>query len=177
MKIIGVDVDDVTANLNEWWLYCYNRDHNDNLTESDIKSWDMGSYTKIGDGIYDYLKYPSLYDGVTPVENAIWGIEELRRAGYRIVFITASTPEQSGRKYQWLKFYNLLPEAKDYIEAIDKSIIKVDYLIDDRPKNVIETCGQGLIFTREWNKDLKGYHRLNDWVDVVRYFKIKEGIF
>ena len=78
MSTIIVDVDDVTANLVNWWLECYNFDHKDNIKEEHIKSWDIASYTKIGKKMYDYLKDPSLYDGIIPVKNAAWGLRRLR---------------------------------------------------------------------------------------------------
>jgi 5'(3')-deoxyribonucleotidase len=168
--IIGIDVDDVIANLMSRWLEYYNFDHEDNLKEQDIKSWAISKYTKIGDSIYDYLKLPSLYDDIHPVSNSVWGISCLRKMSFKIVFITASTPEQSGRKYKWLCDYSIIEHRKEYIEALDKSLVKVDYLIDDNPENVVNASGQGIVFTKEWNKTLAGYPRMNNWSDIVSYF-------
>ena len=91
--------------------------------------------------------------------------------GYRTIFITASTPEQSGVKYEWLVKYGLISTRKDYFEALDKSLIVCDYLIDDNPENVINAYGQGIVFTIEWNKNLVGYPRVNNWEEVVKYFQ------
>lgn len=168
--IIGVDVDDVIANLVPRWLEYYNFDHDDNLKEEDIKSWAISRYTKIGDKIYDYLKLPSLYDDIIPIAGSIFGVSQLRKMGFNIVFVTAATPEQSGRKYKWLCDYGMIKHRKEYVEALDKSIIKTDYLIDDNPEHVINASGQGVIFTKEWNKMLMGYPRMNSWEDVVEYF-------
>ena len=57
MYTIAIDVDDVTADLVSVWLDKYNLDHNNSLSEKDIKTWDIGSHTKIGDKMYEYLKY------------------------------------------------------------------------------------------------------------------------
>lgn len=170
-KIILVDFDDVTGDLMTAWLGLYNRDHDDCVIESDIKSWAIANYVKCGEGIYDYLKYPSLYDNVFPIVGAENGINYLRDLGFRIVFITASTPEQAGRKYTWLGDYGLIDSRKNYVEALDKSIILGDYLIDDNPENVINAYGQGIVYTKEWNKSLGGYVRMNDWSDITNYFR------
>ena len=176
MSTIIVDVDDVTANLVNWWLECYNFDHEDNIKEEDIKSWDIGSYTKIGKKMYDYLKDPSLYDGIIPVKNAAWGLRRLRGGGHRVVFVTASTHEQSGRKYKWLQEWDLIDSRSNYVEALDKTLIKADYIIDDNPENIISATCQPIVFTREWNKYLGNiYPRVNNWEEVVSYFsKVKE---
>jgi len=169
-KIIGVDFDDVIGNLVSTWLDNYNRDNDDNLSEKDIKSWDIGLYTKIGKEIYDYLKHPSLYDDVKPVLNSFFGVSSLINMGYRVVFITASTTEQSGRKYTWLSENGYINSKSDYYEAVDKSLIATDYLIDDNPENVINAYGQGVVYTREWNKSLIGYPRVNNWMEVINFF-------
>ena len=176
MITLGIDVDDTVGGLVSQWLQLYNFDHNDNLQEKDIKSWAIGQYTKIGDKIYDYLKDPSLYDFVMPVENVSWGLRTLRRFGFRVIFITASTPEQSGRKYRWLQEWDLIDSRKNYVEALDKTLIKCDYLVDDNPDNIINATCQGVVFTREWNKYLGNiYPRVNNWEEVVSYFsKVKE---
>lgn len=171
MSTIIVDVDDVTVNLVSWWLECYNFDHKDNLKETDIKSWDIASYTKIGKKMYDYLSDPSLYDGVTVVKDAPWGIRKLRQMGHRVVFVTASTPEQSGRKYKLLQEYDLIDSRKNYVEALDKNLIKADFIIDDSPDNIIQAVCQPIVFTREWNKYLGDiYPRVNNWTEIVLYF-------
>jgi len=168
--IIGVDFDDVVGKLVSEWLDKYNQDNNDNLLEEDILTWDIGSYTKIGKKMYDYLKYPSLYDNVQPVLNSFLGVHTLRNMGYRVVFITASTTEQSGRKYIWLSENGYIRDKSDYYEAVDKSLIAADYLIDDNPKNVINAFGQGIVFTKPWNISLIGYQRVNNWLEIIDYF-------
>lgn len=170
--VIGVDFDDVTGEMVREWLNKYNNDNDDNITEADIKTWDIGSHTKIGKKMYDYLKDPSLYDTVQPVENVSWGLAKLRKMNYRVVFITASTPEHAGRKYKWLQEWDLIDSRNNYIEALDKTLIRCDYLIDDSPDNIINSTCQPIVFTREWNKYLGDiYPRVNDWVEIVSYFE------
>lgn len=169
MHTIAIDVDDVTADLVSAWLDRYNLDHNDSLSEKDIKTWDIGSHTKIGDKMYEYLT-PDLYDLISPIFNSLWGIGKLREMGNKVIFVTSFLPSLAGRKYHWLKFYGFLESQKDYIEAKDKSLIRCDYLIDDSPDNIINSYGIPIVFTREWNKQLWTYDRVDNWVDIVSYF-------
>jgi len=170
MKVIGIDVDDVTVGLVSAWLQKYNVDHNDFLREEDIKTWDIGSYTKIGHKMYDYLKDPYLYAKVQPVEGSWIGVQTLRNMGYRIIFITSSSIEQSGVKYNLLFNTGFVNRREDYFEATDKSLIKCDYLVDDRIENVENAHGQGIIYTRAWNTSLQGYPRVNNWIEIIDYF-------
>jgi 5'(3')-deoxyribonucleotidase len=175
-KIVGIDVDDTIAKLVSRWLQYYNFDHNDVLQESDIKDWNIGDYTKIGSKMYDYLKLPNLYDDILPEKNSFFGVSTLRNMGYRVIFVTASTPEQTNAKYIWLQKHGLITKREDYFEALDKSLIACDYLVDDRPENVIKAYGKGVIYTKEWNKYLTGYPRVNNWIEVVDFFsKQKNG--
>lgn len=175
-QVIALDVDDVVLNLVDAWLHQYNCDHNDFLSESDIKTWDIGSYTKIGHRMYDYLKDPLLYGKVFPVNNSWVGIQVLRNMGYRVIFVTSSTIEQSGVKYNLLYNGGFLNRREDYFEATDKSLIKCDYLVDDKVENVTNAYKTGVVYTREWNKTLRGHPRVNNWMEVVDFFsKQKDG--
>src|SRR5258706_7253013 len=169
-EIIACDIDDVLADLMSVWLTKYNLEFSDSLSESDIKTWNISPYTKIGLQMFDYLKDPSIYDKVQPVENSLWGIEKLRLLDYRIIFVTAFNAGLAGRKYQWLKEYNFDVKREDYFECVDKSLIASQYLIDDKIENVENAYGQGIIFHRRWNKDVQCYPRVKDWLDVVNYF-------
>lgn len=172
-KIIAVDVDDVVADLISEWLRYYNNDYNDNVTVDDIKSWNIHEYVKCGIKIYDYLDKPRLYDTVIPVENSIWGVNTLREMSYRVVFVTSTNINQNGQKLMWLQKYTFLPNQvkfeRDYVEAVDKSLVYCDYLIDDKPDNIINSRGKGLLFTRPHNQDSK-LLRVENWYDVIKFF-------
>ena len=170
-RIIGLDVDDVIANLVETWIDIYNTDFNDSLKREDITSWNISEHVKCGDRIYDYLKERSLYDRVMPISGSNWGVRNLRKMGFNIVFITNSTPEQSGRKYFWLKDFGFILNKSEYFEAADKSLIACDWLIDDNPTNIANAYGKGIVYHQPWNKGLdKHYTRVFNWEDIVRYF-------
>lgn len=174
-KIIAVDVDGVVANIHSPWLERYNRDYDDNLTAKDIKSWGISEYVKVacGEEIYSYLSDPTLYDDVTPVLDALYGVNLLRKMDYRVVFVTDASVHP-GQKMRWLQDWGFLSDVKDYYEARDKSLIASDYLIDDRIFNVQNAHGRGIIFAQEWNKYLLGYPRLFDWAFTYHLFGERE---
>jgi 5'(3')-deoxyribonucleotidase len=171
-KTIAVDVDGTIADLEKNWLAWYNRDYNDNVEF--FTEWDTHKLVKseCGFKMYDYLKDPHLYDDVLPIDGAILAIEKLKSLGYRIIYPTTSPIESFGRKYQWLLNYGLITTIKDYIEVNDKSLIRADILVDDRPKNLDDFTGKKILFAQRWNeleKDNPTYLYASSWNDVLDY--------
>jgi len=174
-KIIGLDVDDVVADLLTTWLRLYNIDYKDNLTTEDILDWDMLPYVKeeCGKRIYDYIGDPSIYDYVRPIHGAVNGVYELRAMGFRVIFVTSTPKGCEGRKLDWLNYWGFGVDKDSYYEATDKSLIACDFLVDDRPLNVENAFGTGIIFdaphNRNWDLD-RNYPRVYNWENVLTYF-------
>jgi 5'-nucleotidase len=175
MDIFAVDVDSVVAELGDVWLGRYNKDYNDHLTSKDIRSWDTHLYVKpeCGKKIYEYLEDPTLYDEVLPVIGSQDGIKFIKQF-CRVVYVTSSTVGASGAKYRWLRRYGFITNLDDYMECKDKSLIRTDYLLDDRFENVVSFHGFGILFNRPWNRGSKYFYsaRLKDWNDIYEARKI-----
>ena len=171
MKIYAVDVDGVVANNHYEWINLYNHDYHDNFTLDRWTSWNIHEFVKpeCGMKIYDYLKDRHFYENVRPEPYSMDGITYLRRYG-RVVFVTSSTPEQMGLKYQWLLKHKYLDNTGDYIECSDKSLVRADYLIDDKPQNIFDFDGTGVIFTQPWNKSIGFKYRISNWFNFVYSF-------
>jgi 5'(3')-deoxyribonucleotidase len=171
--IIFVDVDEVCAEMHIVWLKRYNLDYDDNVQPSDIKSWMIHQYVKpeCGYKFYDYLKDPSLYDEVMPVEGAQEGVESLREMGYRIFFPTSTPVEASGRKFYWLKEWGFIKNEREYIELRDKSVLYGRYMLDDNYDNIKEFVGYGWLYTRPWNDTINWYHRTDNWKNFIEVMK------
>ena len=182
--IIGVDVDSVLADLDRVWLAWYNRDYNDNFTREQIKRWDFHLDLKPECGLkmYDYLKDYTLYDEVPVIEGALDGVLTLRNLGHRVVFITTTPIECSGRKYLWLKEHGFFNGSTyknggdfiDYIEASDKSLVRTDMLIDDNLHTIKAYPWMGVLFDQPWNQDLDWSYRVFGWKDFLEKFSMLE---
>ncbi len=173
MKTIALDIDEPVANLIDAWLKVYNGDYNDRLEKQDISDWDLSKFTcvKCGKKIYDYLKDPHLYDNVYPTPMAEAGVRSLRKMGYRIIYVTASTVEQSGRKFKWLKDYKFIEKQDDYVEMTDKSLLKADVLFDDGIHNIQGFSGVGVLMTKTWNKNFDYSIRASNWYQFLNLIK------
>lgn len=173
MKSISVDIDDVVADLTEVWLDRYNKDWADNLTAEKITDWDINGFAKkeCGEKIFGYIYLQNIYDDVKPIKGALDGVKELQKMGYRIFYATSSEIEVAGRKYQWLKDNGFNPSLKDYMEVRDKSLIRADFLIDDRYDNVKIFFGTGILYTSPWNKSFTWNNRVKNWSEIIAYFE------
>ena len=177
--IIGVDCDDVVISLVPTWLEFYNKDYDDNLTQDKITDWDVSLFVKpeCGKKIFNYvhdLDKLNIYDHCPEVDRALWGINTLRKFGHRVVFISAGNFFNS--KENWLMEHGFLDKREDFIQAFDKSLVAVDYLIDDGFHNIsnLSKGAKGILFNRPWNAkhEFNGY-RFDDWAEIVFHFLIE----
>jgi 5'-nucleotidase len=168
--LVLVDVDSTVAELLPVWVAHYNKDYNDTLDWRSIDKWAIHEFVKpeCGTKIYDYLQLPELYDTVQPVEGSLEGVDRIRAAGHRVVFVTAGVYPA---KYRWLIRNGYLPSGlegeKDFIICTDKNLINGDVLIDDAFHNIDTFDGWGIMLTAEYNKEFDVVHRANGWKDIA----------
>ncbi len=153
--IIGVDVDDVVADLLGPWLARYNARFNDSVKLEDVIEWDVTKFVKpeCGQKIFELID-PSVYEEVSPLPGALETVTELRKLG-RVVFITAGNADA---KQRWLVKHGFLngdrASLHDYVSCTDKALINADVLIDDHVKNIEAFPGHALLVTRFHNAQL-----------------------
>jgi 5'(3')-deoxyribonucleotidase len=168
---ILIDIDDTVASLIPVWLNFYNKDNDDNLTEDKILNWDIGSFSKIGNRFYDYIKDPNLnlYDYIKPIYGALKGVGLMRSLGHCITFVTAY--DYYNRKYYWLEKHRFLSNVDEYICTHAKYKIKGDLMIDDNFDNVSMFDGKAWLINRPWNKNFEFENRVENWKDIIKRIK------
>jgi 5'(3')-deoxyribonucleotidase len=134
---IAIDVDDTVSELVPNWLRIYNKDFNDNLKKEDIVDWNISQFVKpeAKGMIYNYIRKPRVFRTAKPMENALLIIDKLREKAQRIIYVTAN--DGAGAKLPWLFKHGFIHTSEDFVVAYDKSLIRADILIDDKPENVI----------------------------------------
>jgi 5'(3')-deoxyribonucleotidase len=153
-KVIGVDIDDTTLELMPTWLALHNAGTGESLTPDHVTDWGLHQFTPQGEAIYEVLGRPGLYDSVQGVEGAIEGLRMLRKS-YRVVFVTANEQPTFKEKRNCLVRNGLVSQQdvrKDSIVAFDKTLARVDLLIDDCAENVENFPGPAILFDRPWNR-------------------------
>lgn len=175
--IVGVDVDEVCADLLGATLARYNADYTDSLTVDDIVGWDLSQQTKAGKDIYTYFAQGDLYDRVLPVWGAITTVNAIRAAGHRVVFVTSAHEDTMGPKFRWLRKWGFLSHATDllaradYFPARDKTLIAADVLFDDHAGNVDAFPRSAFLVDHPHNRETRTCRpriRFDDHFTVVR---------
>ncbi len=184
---LACDVDQVVADLYPEWLRRYNLEYGDSLQPSDIKGWGIDTFVKpeCGKSIFKYLQDKTLYDNVKPISGALECIQLLRENDIRVAFVTSSNSYMAGRKLHWLadhKFLTLFQghSSYDFVECMDKSLIRADALIDDYWGNLEKFVGEKILMNEHHNQEMllrDGYYRAFGWPDAASHIlHLKVGI-
>lgn len=174
-----VDVDDVVLNLVPSWVARLRElaPTCPDPFESEWEQWDLAHRLpqEFHDSLWACLDH-DLYETLPLVPRADWGIEQLRIRGHRVVFATSCTPEHAGAKWHALARHGLLPNGrfnKDYVEIADKSLLRGNVIVDDRPSTCQQFVGHSILFKRTFAIDhLPNRHPTQEvaanWEEVIR---------
>lgn len=173
MKRICVDMDEVMADALAEHLLRYNRDHNENITMADLQGkwlWDVVSSDR-HQTLEGYLRSEDFFESLTVMPESQRVMRRLQM-NYDVFIATAAmeVPTSFHQKFRWLaKHFPFIPSSH-IVYCGDKSILNADFLIDDNPRQLKRFKGTGVIFTSPHNIAVKGFKRVNDWLDVEKMF-------
>jgi 5'(3')-deoxyribonucleotidase len=169
---VGIDLDMVLNTLNCKWVRQYNETYNDNLTLEDIKSWGIEEYVKpeCGMDIFKILAIPGFFKDLEVQPNSQEIVEWLQE-NYEIYVLSASHYAVCGDKGSWLQEKFPFIPYHNIIFCHNKSLVHLDYLIDDYGKNLETFTGQGLLFDSHHNQAENRFPRMKDWLEVKEYFE------
>ncbi|MFI2856873.1 5'-3'-deoxyribonucleotidase [Paenibacillus sp. JSM ZJ436] len=168
-KRISVDQDQVLAKTLEYWLDKYNNDYHDCLMPEQITEWNWHHLThpKCQEKIYEYLDDPDLFLNLAVMEGSQEVLKELSYT-YDIYVISAVyNPLNILAKHTWLKKHFPFLDEKKFVFTRDKSIVRAEYMLDDKPGNLESFLGEGkLLFTAPHNLNEDRFYRVNNWEEV-----------
>jgi 5'(3')-deoxyribonucleotidase len=165
--ILGFDYDQVTSDTMTSWLNMYNKDFDDNLQLNEITSWEIQNFVKEEAKVkmMEYIRHSDVFKKSKPIRGAIKGIDYLKSQGHKIIFITVNNPNHI--KERWLKKYNLIDNDNQIFVTENKKDIVCDFLIDDKPENLLGIDGIGILFTQPHNANYNWFPRANNWKDII----------
>ncbi len=189
-KVIGIDVDLTACAIDVLWYVWLERMTGHTPTEityagSDVVysdkldtiDYNLTTYWKEFldargmDGL-DFFRGTNIYDFADPIEGAVECVNELYKAGYEIIFISALKGHHHKSKYEWLarnfKFHG-------FVGTQEKQYVNCDVLIEDRNKFLNKSKAPVKIklmtqYTQceELTCDVKVCH---DWYEIYNYIK------
>jgi len=173
VKRICVDMDEVMADALAEHLLRYNRDHDDQITTADLEGkwlWDVVSLDR-HPKLEAYLRSDDFFEALAVMPESQRVMQRLQM-NYEVYIATAAmeVPTSFNQKYRWLaKYFPFIP-ASHIVYCGDKGILRADYLIDDNPRQLRRFQGEGILYSSPHNVGVKGFRRVNDWLDVEKMF-------
>lgn len=173
---VGIDVDEVVAQLHHAWIGEINAMLGYSLTLADFDTWEI--QTKVepihADLIFKLLT-PEMYARILPYPGSLEAVRKLRAHGHSIHWVTSSGPnnENALAKQGWLRRFGYMIEGESwesghFVPGTDKSNAPVDVLVDDHLKNIETFRGWGILHNRPHNLKLRSKNqRVNSLWEVV----------
>lgn len=179
---ILIDVDDTVHFLLKAWVEYLNKKYDQSvdwmlIRELDItKAYPTLRYSEI----YGALQDPELWDMVEPIPFAAGVIDELKKEGHTIYFVTSSyfktIPEKFSRTI--FKYFPMI-DWEHVIVATNKQMIRGDVLIDDGPHNLEGGDFAKILVSSPHNFDYPaeehGMVRASSWFDIYNEIQKLNG--
>jgi 5'(3')-deoxyribonucleotidase len=173
MKRMGIDMDEVIADTLGELLVRYNRQFDAALTKDDLAG--RRFYQMIPEShrpaIHEMFRDGEIFAELPVIEGSQEVIRRLQER-YEVFITTAAmdVPSSFAAKFRWLAehFPNIPPSH--IVFCGDKSVLGVDYLIDDNSRHFERLTGEGILYTAPHNVHETAYRRVNDWAELERMF-------
>lgn len=124
--------------------------------------------------ITDLLKHPELFRIIEPAEGGLNAINEMKAMGHEVFLCTAPmiTYENCVReKYEWVEKSLGKEWLPMLILTMDKTIVKADILIDDKPEvtGAEKPSWEHVLYDRLYNRNVANKKRLTwkNWKEVL----------
>lgn len=166
-------MDEVMADALGEHILRYNRDFNANITLADLQGkwlWDVVS-SEHHPALQGYLDSGDFFESLEVMPEAQRVVRRLQQ-NYDVFIATAAmeVPASFDQKYRWLGKHFPTIQPSNIVYCGDKGILRADFLIDDNPRQLRRFEGEGILFSSPHNIHVKGYRRVNDWLEVEKLF-------
>ncbi len=116
------------------------------------------------------------FASLQPTKNSIYAVKKIVEMGFEVFICSTGIYDNKNcltEKKQWVEKYLGEDLAKTAIFTKDKTVIRGDYLIDDRPniKGVVIPEWQHVIFDQPFNGEVKNLPRIkidwSNWEEII----------
>jgi 5'(3')-deoxyribonucleotidase len=163
--IFVLDLDDVVNNLCNHWIALYNSKYSENLKIEDIKSWDIGKYTKIGNEMYDLLGYPGLFKNLD-IQPDCYDVLKWANDFFDPQIVSASSYITYADKAEWVIEKLPFIPIDSFSSMHNKFLLSGAIMLDDKSDNLKHFDGEKIIYTRPWNENYYYKKRADNWKQV-----------
>ena len=171
MRIL-VDMDDVLAGFDERFLELWREQHPDEPyvpLEERTKFYVADEYSKDLKPLIEAVYHaPGFCLSLPPIPGGKEALEEMKSLGHEVFICTAPLSHYENcvlEKYLWTERHLGRPWTKKIILTKDKTLIRGDILIDDKPDitGVDTPTWEHILYDKPYNRHLTGRKRMTDW--------------
>lgn len=167
-KTIAIDMDGVIADTVSNFIQWYERDFGVRIDKEAFEGKPEAEGLP-DNAVRKYVYTPGFFRSVPVMEGAREALHELSK-NFDIYIVSAAMefPQSLFEKYEWLQEHFPFISWKNIIFCGDKSIIGIDYMIDDHVKNLDCCKGKTMMFTAGHNAGVNHHQRVNNWQEIIR---------
>ena len=175
---LAIDMDEVLVDTLGKMLASYNQRYNAKVTSADLHGLELADIVPEDHRpwVLEMLHQPGFFADIAPMHGALACIDRLCRK-HRVYIASAATefPDSFRDKMNWLA--NYVPQIPTHriIFCGEKSVLDVDYLVDDTPSHFEGMRGTGLLFDAPHNRLEHRYYRVNGGASLERAIEWHEG--
>jgi 5'(3')-deoxyribonucleotidase len=171
MKRIAIDMDEVIADIQPKFLAIFEQLQGRRPAPEEYRGRKLYELSG-GENIRTNLFDKGFFADLPVMEGSQDAVKSLMEH-YEIFIVSAAQEFRNSLedKHDWLQQHFPFIHWKNYVFCGDKSLIGVDYLIDDHAFNLETFRGKGLLYTAAHNVHEKRFTRLNNWAEVLAFFE------
>ena len=187
---IGIDVDNVVADLNRGFCEFYNRGGSGEICSEDFKGYYLYTFLPLGRSeelsLWDEYHDSELFDEMPTVEFSK-EILNILKSQHELSFITARHPNWKNKTSSFFRKhfpgddFKIIYSGEVYGDHESKDKIcgdlGINILIEDHPTKCIEYANAGikiLLLEKPWNRDCQEHEniiRVKDWNEILERIK------
>lgn len=175
---LAIDMDEVLVDTLGKMLASYNQRYKANFTPADLHGLELADIVPEDHRpwVLEMLHQPGFFADIDPMHGALACIDRLCRK-HRVYIASAATefPDSFRDKMNWLDRYVPQIPRHRIIFCGEKSVLDVDYLVDDTPSHFEGMRGTGLLFDAPHNRLEDRYYRVNGWGHLEEAIELHES--
>ena len=169
---IGIDIDETINSQITEILKLYNKKYKDNLSIDNITDYNIHKFVKPEcKNIFKEFCNDKFFKSLIMTQETIEALTELNN-NYKIYFVTSAHPKTLKVRDKWLSKYLSWYTTKQLIVCRKKSLLNLNYLVDDCYDNLIHGTYRKILITKKWNENITDNEL--DIEDVYRVDSISE---
>jgi 5'(3')-deoxyribonucleotidase len=166
-------MDEVIADTLGEILERYNRDFGTAHSKADLMGKRFWETVPIENRIKirEYFADGSIFEDLPVFEHSQEVMLELTQR-YEVFITTAAmeVPSSFTPKFRWLARHFPFLKPSHIVFCGDKSVLAVDYLIDDNVRHFERLSGEGIVFSAPHNMQETRWRRVSNWLEVRGMF-------